>query len=434
MSPDPKVLYGEVNNDGLYNNAQRIDCPLGAAQLGGPDDCTADNRVVYASAGLKFGTGGANTVTGAPIQGFPYYIDGLPYNNTYQYITGLEINYALSDVLSLTPSTGFYKTGIDTLNNVNGTDSLFPFKPAAGPAGAGGIAAQYVKLNIREVLQEIRLSSGFDGSINFLVGGYFQDSKLLNDTAIAVNAINPIQLFPPLRITQNGTAYSLFGSLSYKPIDTVEFSGGARYSNERKHVGFFRLYSGSIGAVPYNAGDEILTPVNSRTFHNVSPELTINWRPTQRLTMYGGWKRGFLSGGFNPTQTGTSVIVLPDSSYGQEVVEGFEGGVKAALFDGSLRLNLAAYSYKIKGLQVTSVTNLVLSINNASSARSKGFEADMNWQTPIASLSLRGAIAYDSARYGSFTNSPCYAGQTIAEGCVIAGGGGQPSRISAARS
>ena len=417
-----KFLYGHLSNDGNFSNTQRIYCPLGVGQLGGPDDCKADDRVVRASAGQRFATGGANTVTGAAIPGNPLApADGQPYTRITQYLSGLELGYKLSDSLSLSSTTGFYQTSIDTFDNVTATDSTFPFNPAVGPAGPGGIIYAVQNLDVREVSEEVRLSSSFDGIFNFLVGGYYQNAKLEYVTTGAVNALNPINLYPPLRIDQDGDAYSFFGSVSLRPIPTLEISGGGRYSNESKNVQFSRVFTSTVSGQSFAAGYVIPTAVSRRTFHNFSPEVTVNWRPTQRLTIYGNYKQGFLSGGFNPTGTGTGVLLIPDRSYDQETIKGFEAGIKTELLNKRLRFNLAGYTYQINGLQVTATLpgTITQVINNAASARTKGVEADANYQTPVAGLSFRGSIAYSRARYITFPSSPCFAGQTISEGCTI---------------
>ena len=428
-----KFVYGHLSNDGNFSNTQRVYCPLGVGQLGGPDDCTADDRVVRASAGQRFATGGVNTVTGATILGDPLLpADGQPYTRITQYLSGLELGYKLSEYLTLSSATGFYQTSINTFDNVTATDASFPFNPAAGPAGAGGIIYAVQNLSIREVSEEVRLSSNFDGIFNFLVGGYYQNAKLNYVTTGTVNALNPINLYPPLNINQGSDAYSFFGSISLKPIPTLEISGGGRYSNESKNVSFIRVFPSTVSGQSFPAGYVIPTAVSSRSFHNFSPEVTVNWRPTQRLTIYGNYKQGFLSGGFNPSGTGTGVLLVPDRSYNQETIKGFEAGIKSQLLANRLRLNLAGYTYQISGLQVTATLpgTITQVINNAASARTKGVEADANYQTPVAGLSFRGSVAYSRVRYVDFTSSPCYAGQTISERCTINAAGAATQDLS----
>ena len=418
-----KANYSNVVGDGIFSNAQRVACPLGAPQLGGPDDCTPDNHVVRSNLGTRFGTGGANTVTGAAIPGVPLFSDGVPYGKTRQYLAGLEATYDLGSSLSLASNSGYYNAKAVSLDNLNGADALFAFNPVAGPAAPSGLFANLADLRIREISQELRLTSNFQGIFNFMVGGYYQNQHLGFYSAADANALNPIQIFPPIFLKQNTDAYSGFGSITIRPISTIEISGGARYSHEQKDIRFFRVFPGTLaGGATFVAGQEVPSAEPRRKFHNVSPEATVTWRPNSRLTVYGGYKRGFLSGGFNSTGTGTGVALIPPRSYEQEIVKGFEGGVKALALDNTLRVNFAAYTYDITGLQVAATLPgppPVNVINNAATARSRGVEGDFNWRTPVAGLSLNGAIAYNDSRYKNFVNSPCYAGQTIALGCNV---------------
>lgn len=415
-----KFGYANRTGDGQPSNTQRIYCSAQGASVRGNDDCTADDRVIVSNLGTRFATGGPNTVTGATIPGFDIYGDGIVRDKVRQYISGLEINYNVTPTLNLTANTGYYKANIFTRANVGYSDTTAPFNPLLAANSASGMIASTQILHIREVSQELRLTSSFEGPFNFMVGGYYQDQKSDFTGAAAVNAINPIQLFPPVQFFQGNKATSAFGSISFKPVDTIELSGGLRYSREKKEIRAIRLYNGAIGATAFTSGSNIpyLTP--DATFTDTSPEATISWRPTNQLTVYGSWKRGFLSGGFFPSGSGTNTLTIVDPPYEQQAVQGFEGGVKSVLLDGALRASFAVFSYDIKGLQVN--VNIPgpptqQFVANAASAYSRGAEANIDWQTPLEGFSLRGALAYNKARYKTFNTSPCYGGQTISLGC-----------------
>lgn len=422
-----KVNYGHQSDDGQFNNVQRIFCPRGVAQLGGNDDCTGDDRAVHASIGTRVGIGGSHTITGAPLAGVPFYGDGDPYSRSRQYLTGLEISYDLGSDLTLVSNTGYYDFSTKLVDVSNAADGSAAFNPALGPSAASGMLAAYADLGLREFSQELRLSSSFDGPVNFMMGVYYQHQKGGYENANTVNTLNPIQLNPPVRITQDGDAISPFGSVSWKVTDTIELSGGARYSYEKKTINFYRLLPGtlaaSLGGASYAAGQEVPTTVPKRSFNNVSPEATLTWRPNSEVTAYGSYKQGFLSGGFSAAGPNTNFAIIPDQSYGQQLVKGFEGGLKLLAFDRALRVNLAAYTFRISGLQVAAVLPgppVRQIVSNAASARSEGAEADFNWQTPLEGLSFRGAISFNNARYKRYGNASCYAGQTIGLGCNLA--------------
>ncbi|MEJ7933229.1 TonB-dependent receptor [Sphingobium sp. AN558] len=382
-----KFAYGSVRTAGLAENTQRVACPLGAPQLGGPDDCTADDRVVRSGLGANFQTLNPRLKPDPDLR-------------QQQYLAGLDIQYRLSDSLSLALQSGFYRNHLVYNENFNATDFTVPAR----------ILASAGELTIRELSQEARLSSDFDGAFNFMVGGYYQNARLDYDSATALNAITPTYISTPYHTTQKGTAYSLFGSVSVKPIDTIEISGGARYSYERK-----RYEPTLLNGTPFDPTLPGGTVVPRKKWTNTSPEATISYRPSGRMTIFASYKQGFLSGGFNAGNGNQGL----DRSYDQQTVKGFEGGIKAKLLGGMLTGNLSVYNYKISGQQVTSLIGVTQVVTNAASSRTKGIEGDLNWKTPMEGLSLHGGASFNKARYSDYTNAPCYAGQTIGLGCDL---------------
>jgi iron complex outermembrane receptor protein len=167
-----------------------------------------------------------------------------------------------------------------------------------------------------------------------------------------------------------------------------------------------------------NVTDQLVA--RSGNWNDFSPEISVSYRPNQDLTVFGNYKHGFLSGGFNSSSVDN--IATTDLSYDPQTIKGFEAGVKAALFNRTLRINMAAYTYKVSDLQVVNFTNASSTIRNAASTKIKGVEMDFNYRTPLDGLTIHGAAAYNRGRYSAFANAPCYNGQTPAEGCVIAGG------------
>ena len=397
-----KGSYGHIRDDGPNSTGQLVACPVGGRNqlIGtGINDCIADNRVNYATAGTALGQGVG-----------PEYGDGIPKGRNYQSLLALEMGYDVTDNLTLTSNTGYYNADIWVMNLLT-----------ADPSVPTAIIPAVVGLKIHEFSQEMRLTSNYQGPVNFMVGGYFQDSRLSQPISAYRDAVAPKPLFPPFFAAQKGVAYSMFANLSIKPIRTLEISGGARYSVEQKDVLYSRLETSLFNGVLFRGGDNVPTERPSRRFHNVSPDVTITWRPNDRFTVYGGWHRGFLSGGFNPGGGGTAIAPLADRSYAQQVVQGYEVGVKSMWFDGNLRTNLAVYNYRINGLQASRINpaTSVQTISNAASARSKGVEFDMTAKTPIHGLTFNGAVGYNKARYLTYTDGPCWGGQRPSEGCNL---------------
>lgn len=378
-----KLNYGKLKTAGPSEIRQYIYCPLGAPQLpigvgGSGENCKADDRLSYSGYGpdlKQFGLG---------------IRDGEPDLQQGQLLSSLEMNFRPTDTMTLTSLSSVYKVDLDwTDPYFNTTDPNFI------------IVGDY-HFNLTELSQEFRLASSWDGPINMLVGTYLQDSKFAYDTQDVAFPDNPVQ-FGRGKLALKGSHLSLFGQLRFNPVETVELTAGGRYSWEKK-VAFIKSL---IGAT---------SPANpNQSWKNFSPELTAAWRPSSKLTLFGSYKRGFLSGGLTP---GGRI-------YDQQITKGGEAGVKALLFNNSLRANISAYKYVTTGLQVTFVQGIQFAIDNAGKGTVKGIEADFNWQTGIEGLTLRGALGYNEARYNIYT-AQCYPGQSIGAGC---NGGVLPSGV-----
>jgi len=395
-----KSTFAKDSGTAFQNGGfQRIYCPQGSAQtqaglLGGApglasalavDDCKANNH--YTSGDINSST------LAAARQGID---DPRGYHSYEQILESAEINYELSDSVSLTSVTGY-----DLLKDRH--YDTFSFAASdANPNLDLEVASRY-----RAISQELRLTTSGNGPLNGMAGFFFEDTNFVNSTTSILASA------PYTPQTVNGRALSGFGQLMWHILPELELAGGVRYSNERKSFDISRL------------GVSLPQAVNHKTFGNWSPEVTLTWRPDTTTTLYAAYKQGFKSGGFatafsslNPT----SAIAGTDNSYLPETVKGGEIGVKKALFDNSLRINFAGYYNKFSNLQVNSLDNSTgvptIRVTNAAAATNKGIEGDASWHPrALSGFELHTAANYNIAKFKRFLGA-CYIGQTIAEGCT----------------
>ena len=424
-----KFAYNHVKDNGMTNNYQTVDCPTGTPFAGGSVvDCKGDDFIVQGSLGPAFGaysviTGPLGTTanpSGNPALPYSAFGSGALTSTSKQILSGLELNYDLAPHIQLTSVTGYYKLNFFNVGNFTSTN-----RPDAILAAAN-------ILNIREISEELRLASTFDGPLNFLAGGQYQDNKTNTASLAAFGALaGQPSLFGPARpgpfyvqnyfLDQNGSAYSMFGQLQFKPVEQIEIAAGGRYSHERKKLNSVIFRGGELvgaASAPFLSNGN-----NIKTFNNFSPEVSVAYKPSRNLTVYANYKQGFLSGGFN----GGSFNVAGDLGYRPEKVKGFEGGIKSRLFDGLMTAELAVYSYKITDLQVqvtTQGTNQEL--RNAGQVSSKGAEFSVTVR-PTKGLSLYANAAYADGKYNQYY-ATCYAGQaTVSPGTGIGQCASQPN-------
>lgn len=407
-----KVSYGRMHGAGTSSNFQYILCPYGAPQFAGVvDECKANSKVSHADIGKTF----------TPFDS--RFRDGVPYQRSNQQLVGLDMNYNLTDNLKLTSITGFYRFDYVGADHFSAGATAVPLNPFLGRPLLPSVQPYFN----REITQEVRLQSDFDGVFDFTTGGLYQDTRASNGAHTLTNPDNPIE-FGDYLFKQKGKAYSIFGQAIVRPIPKIEISGGGRYSHEEKRLPLVLMDNTggrSTSAIPVTPNPDKIA------FNNFSPEVTVAFKPNQDLNIFGSYKRGFLSGGFNVGQR--DFALAPDASYGPQKVKGFEGGIKAALFGRRLRLNLAAYSYNVSGLQITSFESLpngspFASIKNAGDVSIKGVEADATLRV-TDELSVRSSISYNRGRYEEYF-APCYLAQTAAQGCNLVRGGAPAQDLS----
>lgn len=280
----------------------------------------------------------------------------------------------------------------------------------------------YEDTSYRAVSQELRALSDFDGPLNFLAGVYFQDSKdeLYNHTNFRADiSYNPAadQLVTYIKKANlKGRAYSAFGQAIWNLTDKFELAAGARYTSERKRTSNRNLYGVNTALGRFDtrntvfAGSTDPTPgVLAAKFkdENVSPEVTLSYRPMPDSTIYLAYKTGFKSGGFGITSPIQTTTVLGDIDFDSETVKGFEAGAKGKLFD-RLTLQATAFAFDFKNLQVTTYDAAAIrfQINNAGKVRQRGFELEANLKA-AEGLRLRGAIAHVRNRFRDYVGQ-CY--------------------------
>jgi iron complex outermembrane receptor protein len=207
-------------------------------------------------------------------------------------------------------------------------------------------------------------------------------------------------------------AVSGFGQVMWQVLPQLELAAGARWTKEERDHEQINTITGMPVRTPL-VNDELDSD-------NVSPEVTVTYTPTDDLTLFASYKQAFKSGSFD------SVTIKPagsDLSFADEEVRGYEGGIKTRLFGRALTLNLAAYSYHYRDLQVgtneiSETGAIAIRTVNAATANIYGVDFDTTYKAPaLAPLTLSAGVSYNHARYGSFDNAPCYGGQTIAMGC-----------------
>jgi iron complex outermembrane receptor protein len=376
--------------------AQLSSCPEGAGQLVVPpgipfiggDNCKVDRdlHIIYMDPAQfpQFG-------------GLPN--NGVPFVSNRQKFGTLELNYDVSEPLTLTSVTGLYRVDSNSMLNTHHSTNAGPF------------SVFWNNFYRHDLTQELRLASNYKGPLNFTAGAFYQDAQLRNRVHQAGNAaIGFATTRQDAQTTIDIKTYSIFGQVRYKITPELELAGGARWTDEKRRETVYDFLA--------NAYRSPLRPNLKKSV--LSPEATITYTPTDDLTLFAAYKRANKSGSFT---VATVVLNGADNSFNDEKVKGYELGVKSRLFDRQMMLNAAFYDYRYAGLQVGATQPVVggspiIKTLNAGSARTYGVDVDMAYHPrEIHGLGINGSVNWNHGRYLVLNNVPCWGGQTIALGC-----------------
>jgi iron complex outermembrane receptor protein len=342
------------------------------------------------------------------------------------------------------------------------------FLPPYGPTTCDGY--QYQQRDQKDTSIEVRLTSPGDQAFRWVAGVYAADIErrvvvsqgsdsggdFLAQALVRTGGPNPTDLL--YDDTFNSQVVAGFGQLAYDVTESLEVALALRYDREEREVdnnvpklppqtpGFF----GTNDFInPAYVQDPALgsIPSRSKTFSQMQPKLSVNWKATDSVALFASYGYGFRSGGFNSTGSAATVelfysglclgdlnfdpnfpLFLPvctgdnrslqnvNDDYKKEVSKAFEAGFKATLLNGSLSLNGAVYQTDLEDMQFFNFFagpfGLLRVVTNAEEASIQGFEIDGRWRA-TEWLTLFAGYGYTDTEIDRYDGRPYTAGNKI---------------------
>ena len=377
---------------------------------------------------------------------------------------------------------------------------------------AADIIENVIDTRVNTFTQEVRITSDLQGPLNFLLGGFYfnEDIDYTNSLDYGANTrlyldllagrnnlpgqggTNPGGLrtvetilglpagtFAPNariftdRFTQDNEAYSIFGTIDFKPTDKLTLTGGFNYTKDRKQVrsdvqsfdAFSALDLVALGVqlgVPASVANTAANPLlGLRALQFLPPFLNIpnavedgrssdgDWSYTARAAYkfdrhwnaYATYSTGFKATSWNlsrdsrpfagdfvpgsPAQSPapaasairTAGLALPNLTTGTrfagpEQSRVYEAGLKASF--PQVQFNVAVFDQRIEGFQNNAFTGTGFALTNAGSQTTRGFEFEGSAQ-PVDPVNIFVNVTYLDAKYDSFVGSPLgdLSGRTI---------------------
>ncbi|MET0656939.1 MAG: TonB-dependent receptor [Steroidobacteraceae bacterium] len=255
--------------------------------------------------------------------------------------------------------------------------------------------------------QEVQFASKTDSKLNWIVGLYYFDNKAYYDPLNLNGAgIGPVTV--DIFSQQASESYAIFGQTSWDITEATKLTLGARWSRDEITLsGHTRVSAGGVTLVdtPYeDATGECVGGPTTRcpkaTFEEPTYRVGIDHQFTDDFMVYATYNHGYKSGTFNLVVTGA-----PAPSVKPEKLDAYEIGLKSELFDNRARLNVSAFYYDFKNLQLVTHIAGGQSTRNAAAAEIYGGEAELN-VAATEQLSFQTAIALLDTKYKDFLNGP----------------------------
>ncbi len=332
------------------------------------------------------------------------------------------------------------KIGENTLTAVLGYSDLewnnvqdFDFGPALILTGA--IDEEYRQSSI-----ELRLTSPAGQTVEWIVGGYYQDNELSNQQPnilgsaytdpvaaafgldalgynFAGDTVTPVVLLEGAMGTES-TAASLFGIATWNVSGSFLLTGGVRWVDSSTD---YRREDSPCTTLDENIMPQSLVDLipddlfcfngrdlnQSRSSDNVMPELTAQWDIDEAIMFYAKAGKSAKAGGFAfSTNLGRDPAGNVVVEYDDEIAIGYETGIKASF--GSWEFNAALYRTEFEDLQVNTFDPVTADaiVQNVAEATTQGVELDGRWAANDY-VTLSGALAYLDAKFDSFDGAPC---------------------------
>jgi iron complex outermembrane receptor protein len=259
-------------------------------------------------------------------------------------------------------------TSVDSIEEILTGDN-FDFLPITESfvynLGFGIDLAQSQFLDVDTTSQEFRFTSSADEQLRWIAGLYLTTTDRFISTGNVVdNGLgappvyetprgnfpfdfgsypNPQTTF--LADSQDNFAWAVFGEIATDLGERTELSVALRYDEDTRE-------NTTLTPTPFLPTTTATTgQVREETWDELQPRVTLRYQPSDMVTLYGSYGRGFRSGGFNQTGVGSdpaAIAIGVTDLFDAEVADTLEFGLKSQLGD-NLNLNFSVYDTEAEG-------------------------------------------------------------------------------------
>lgn len=277
---------------------------------------------------------------------------------------------------------------------------------------AGGANARFANgfpEDFDQYSQEIRLASPAGGTLEYVVGAYYdtsdyhlhQDSYYRQLFGGAVTGQQSTDFF------QDSESVSLFAQPTVRLTEALRAIAGIRYSHTKKTGEFTSRTVAGVGLNPIGPA------VSGKLSEDyVDPSLTIQYDLAPDVMAYATYGRGSKSGGF---VSNTYNVQPAGFQFKPERSTNYEAGIKSTI-GGRATVNVSVFQTEFDDLQQSAYDpdRRTFFTRNAASASSRGVEAELQWAL-TRSFKINSSLAYLDAKFDDYPGAPCLAFETLAQ-------------------
>jgi iron complex outermembrane recepter protein len=254
------------------------------------------------------------------------------------------------------------------------------------------------------------------------------------------------------KFEQNTKSASLFTHDEYQLTEDLKLTVGLRYNRDEKNLsanlnatapgcnalvanptfaGYTaQLQAGGLAPLLTLVCNPVVNTIANGTYKTsvtkdaFTGTVSLSYKVAEGVMAYGGYSRGYKSGGFNLDRSGFNITpastvqpTLADLSFKPEYTDAYEIGFKSTI-NRSTQLNMNVFYEEVTDFQSNNFSGFNFVTRNIPKTISNGVEMSVLTR-PLDGLTLQGGVLFNNAKYGSTVSfGP---GVSIQAGKVLSG-------------
>jgi iron complex outermembrane receptor protein len=267
---------------------------------------------------------------------------------------------------------------------------------------------QTTDLFVKQTSEELKLLSPQGRPVDWLIGAFYSDSSV--DESY-------VRTLPPagydVHVIPDTTTCDVYAHAIWQFVPDNSLVAGLRLNHDVIKYRFDQLVDAPYSPPSYSSS-------GSASSNTLVGDIALKHQFSPATMAYLSFTRGYSPEAYNTAATLTNDSPL--APVGKESINSYEIGTKGTYLDRTLTVNADVFDTVYSNFQVQNYSAAVGSLiapyvlSAAGKAETRGVELDSVWlATPDTRLGLSAALI--DAKFDDYKTAPCYAAQTVAQGC-----------------